>query len=87
MSQNGSTASPIHRQLQNQIQTHEAVETMLHSNKTVSPCIGKILAVVDDATLRKAKCKIGELGLKPAACHVSPNLLSLNFYALEKLHS
>lgn len=60
---------------------------MLHSNKIISPCIGKILAVVNDATLRKAKCKIGELGLKPPACHVSTNLLSLNFYASEKLHS
>lgn len=86
-SHNSSTASTIHSQLQNQIQTHKTVDAMLHSNKTISPCISKILVVVDDTTLRKAKCKIGELGLQPPACHVSPNLLSLNFYALEKLHS
>lgn len=63
------------------------MEAMLHSYKTISPCIGKILAVVDDATLKKAKCEIGELGLKLPDCHVLPNLLSLNFYASEKLHS
>lgn len=78
---------PTHPTRKPKTETHEPEDVMLISKDTMFSCCAKILAVVDDATMRKAECKIEECGLKPPAYPDIPNMLILNSCALKKFQS